>query len=174
MYFSVAQVVDSRIRTLENSRRALDILIDSSEKMVSLYSEMLGGLIGSSGRLREHGVPAVGVGRTDSVQELLLADRVTALVSEQIDIVIDAHGELVRVAEDQFYASNQLARFMIGKLSAMAPPEVALELGSLESVMSVEEALVDEFAEAATRMHATLGRSIVGSIEGHCASADKN
>jgi hypothetical protein len=45
MYFNVAQVVDSGIRTLESPRRAVDVSIDSSEKLVALYSEMFSGLI---------------------------------------------------------------------------------------------------------------------------------
>jgi hypothetical protein len=128
-------------------RLTANTLLDSTGRLVDLYSATRGQMIGLA--RREGAVPGVA----------LFEEIAPSLFMGHLRLANLAYEDFVRMVETQIHGTSGFARFALDKTAQMSPPLVEIVIDSTESIISAGEAAADDLGAASLKAVGHLGKS---------------
>lgn len=132
MYTSSQIANAARLAALDHFQSASNIVLDSTARLVDLYSDK--------------GSRALGLKRRrESLADFALFDElVPELFAGHLRIAGQTHEDIVRLVEAQIHSMGSIARFALDKTARMSPPWVELVIDGTESIIAAGESAADE------------------------------
>lgn len=135
--YTVSQIANAtRLAALEHCHSASTIVLDSTARLVDLYSKLGSKALRLESYSHTHAYNA-------PVNQL-----VPELFVGHLSIADRLHKDLVRLMEAQIHRSGSIAKFALDKSADMSPPLVEIAIDVTESMITIGETTVDELGSA--------------------------
>ena len=148
--YTMSQIANAtRLAALEHCYSASTIVLDSTARLVALYSK-----VGSKALCLEC------CSRTDaytgSIKEL-----VPEFLAGHLSIADHMHKGFVRLVEGQVHSGGSIARLALDKAADMSPPLVEIAIDATETIIAIGEATADEIGNASLQVLGKVGAKAV-------------
>lgn len=154
MYISSQIANAARLAALEHFQSASNIVFDSTARLVDLYRDRGGKLLGIKRR-------------AESLADFALPDElVPELFAGHLRIAGQTHEDLVRLVEAQIHSMGRIARFALDKTAEMSPPLVEAVIDATESIIVAGESAADELGDVSLKA--------IGKVEKRTMRAPKS
>jgi hypothetical protein len=139
MYFHSDTAHAARLAALDHYQLASNILIESTARIVDLYSDA--------------GSKALGLARHGNVlpEAALFKQFVPELFMGHLRLAGHAHQDMIRLVEAQIHSSGNLVRFTLGKTAQMSPPLVEMAIDTATAMIAAGEDVADELGDASVK-----------------------
>lgn len=139
MYFTSEIALSARLTALDHYRSASNILLDSTDSLISLYIDA--------------GSKTLDLARSSEAlpDAALFQGLLPELVNGHLRIAGQVQENLVRLAEAQMHNANRLTKFTLDKTAHLAPPIVEQAINTAESILKTGESAADELCEASLK-----------------------